>query len=349
MANVRRTPITVAMALLWLVALAAPAHAHSAAGEDATNFRTRLLSVTPATPGLDVEIIENGNRIQVTNATDQQVVVLGYQGEPYLRIGPDGVAENVRSPATYLNQDRQGTTSVPGEADPDAEPEWSPISDANVARWHDHRIHWMGGEDPPIVREQPGQRHTVIPEWSVPLRVGGTAVEVKGDLVWVPGPSVAPWLALAAALLAVTLIAAWWPRAWRPALAAAVAVLVAADMVHALGIGFAGVGGVGSQMAQLVTGSFVSIAGWIAGVASVILLVRGNDAGVVAAGLAGTLIAINGGIADLGVLGRSQLIFAWPDNLLRAAIAVALGLGLGLAGGSGLRLVRSSPRLVSDN
>jgi hypothetical protein len=348
MANVRRTPITVAMALLWLVAQAAPAHAHSAPGEDATNFRTRLLSVIPSTPGLDVAVIENGNRIQVTNATDEEVIVLGYQGEPYLRIRPDGVAENTRSPATYLNQDRQGATSVPGEADPDAEPEWSPVSDANVARWHDHRIHWMGGEDPPLVREQPGQRHTVIPEWSVPLSVGDTAVEVKGDLVWVPGPSSAPWLALAAALLAVTLVAAWSPRAWRPALAGAVAVVVVADVIHALGIGFAGVGGLGSQIAQIASGSFVSIAGWTAGVAGVILLVRGNDTGVLAAGLAGTLIAINGGIADLGVLGRSQLIFAWPDTLLRAAITLALGLGLGLAAGSGLRFLRSASELAAD-
>lgn len=142
--------MTVGLALGLLVALATPAAAHSAAGgAEASNFKTRLSDVRPTVTGVDFEVIENGNRLQLTNTAPEDLVVLGYQQEPYLRVGPDGVFENRRSPATYLNQDRQATTPVPGSADPEAEPEWEKVSDGHVARWHDHRVHWMGEQDPP--------------------------------------------------------------------------------------------------------------------------------------------------------------------------------------------------------
>lgn len=95
------------VALVSLVAFAAPAGAHSAAGgADAT--KTRLLALRPAVAGIDVEVIENGSRVQVTNTADEEVVVLGYQGEPYLRVGPEGVLEN-HSPT-----DREGSWPLPG-------------------------------------------------------------------------------------------------------------------------------------------------------------------------------------------------------------------------------------------
>lgn len=336
MAIMRRIPLTVASALLWLIALASPAAAHAVAGEDASNFLTRLVSITPEMDGLHMEVLENGNRIELTNDTDQEIVILGYQDEPYLRVGPDGVAENVRSPATYLNRDRDATTAVPGTADADAEPEWSQVSDGNVARWHDHRVHWMSEGEP----DRAGERHTVF-EWVVPIRAGETLVEARGDLLWIPGPSPLPWLALAAVLFAVTAIASW-SDAWRPAVAAALAILIVADMVHAVGVSLASVGGLGSQVGNIFSGGgIVSVIGWIIGIVGLVLLVQGRATGMVVAAFAGMLIAFNGGIADLGGLSRSQVIFAWPESLARAAITVALGVGLGLLAGCGSRIVRS--------
>jgi hypothetical protein len=259
------------------------------------------------------------------------------------------MAENLRSPATYLNRDRQGTTAVPGIADPEADPEWSRVGDGRTARWHDHRIHWMGGDDPPPVQQDPGGRHTVIPEWVVEMRVGDTTVEARGDLVWVPGPSAAPWWVLAVAAFAVT-VAATLSRAWRPALVASVAVLVAADVVHALGVAFAGAGGLGSQLGQLASGGPGSLTGWVAGVAAVVLLVgahdaRRHEAGALAAALAGLLVGANGGLADMGKLGRSQIQFAWPDVLYRSTTALALGVGAGIAVGVAVRVLRQTRRL----
>ena len=93
--------------------------------------------------------------------------------------GPDGVFQNRRSPATYLNADRQGTRAIPPEADPTAEPEWEQISTGQVARWHDHRTHWMGGLKPPGVQSDPDRRQTVAP-WEVVLRQGDTELDGGG-------------------------------------------------------------------------------------------------------------------------------------------------------------------------
>ena len=59
-------------------------------------------------------------------AAAYDVVILGYSGEPYLRVGAAGAFENVRSPAVYLNATRNGGIP-PSSADPSAPPEWRRI------------------------------------------------------------------------------------------------------------------------------------------------------------------------------------------------------------------------------
>ena len=76
------------------------------------------------------------------------VMVMGYQDEPYLRFRADGVVlENQRSPTTYLNQSRYGTTA-PSGADPALPPDWLPVGQNGRYAWHDHRAHWMSQEPP---------------------------------------------------------------------------------------------------------------------------------------------------------------------------------------------------------
>jgi len=338
MSTMRRTLVTVATAVACLLAAASPAAAHGVAGAGPTNFQTRLKQVTPEVPGIEMRVIEVGSRFELRNTTPTDVVVLGYQGEPYLRVGPEGVFENRRSPATYLNADRQGTTAVPGSADPKAAPEWEQVSEGHVARWHDHRIHWMGSQDPPTVRRAPDRRHVVFPEWTIAMRMGDRTLQATGDLVWVPGPSPFPWLALALALLVAVAVLALTP-AWAPALAVVVALLVVADVVHATGSAFATAGGVGAKLGQLAAGSFVSLFAWAAGVAAAWLLARRRPEGLFAAGFAGAVIAIFGGLVDLSDLTRSQVPFAWGAALARLLVSASLGIGVGLvvAAAVGLR------------
>jgi hypothetical protein len=318
-----------AVALAGLLGPGEPAAAHSADGLPATNLRTRLRSIDPHVPGLRLAVVEAGNRLELTNEGPEEVVVLGYQGEPYLRVGPGGVFENRRSPAAYLNADRQAATPVPDEAGAEAAPVWRRTSDGTVARWHDHRTHWMGAEEPPAAQRAPARRHVVLPEWTVPMRIGDRSVVARGDLVWIPGPSPLPWLLVALALAAAAVTVAVIPR-WHRSVAAVVAVLVAVDVAHVVGIGLARAGPPLTRLAAVADAGVVGLVGWVAGGAGVWLLARRRDHGVLAAGVAGLLVALLGGVADLGDLARSQIPFAWPAGVARLLIAVSLGLGLGV-------------------
>lgn len=339
MATMRRTAATITIALVWIITLGSPAAAHSVAGVSATNFLTTIASITPSIDGIDVDVIEGGNRIQVTNTTSTDVIVPGYQDEPYLRIAPDGVYENLRSPATYLNRDRQANTPVPGTADPEAEPDWSKIADEPAARWHDHRIHWMGDQNPPGVRRNSDQRQIVIPDWTISLSTADTTIDIHGQLEWIPGPPRWPWLTAAVALAALT-IAAGLTRRFHAALAMLLAVVVGLDIIHAAGTGRAVTGSLATQLNETLSGSYLSLVGWAAGIAAVVLLARRDDRGLYAAGFAALFIALNGGLIDLTDLGRSQLAYAWPDNLARAAITASLGLGLGITAATTYRILR---------
>lgn len=321
---------------------APPAAAHSAAGGlDATNYLTRLDTVRPDVPGVRFRVIETGNRLELRNTTDETVLVKGYQDEPYLRIDRRGVFENVKSPATYLNADRNQTKAPPPSADPETAPEWRKVSSDPVARWHDHRAHWMLDDPPRPVRQNPTRRHQVF-EWQVPFEVGSQPVVARGDLVWVPGSSSVPWLALAAVALAAT-VAAALSSAWAPALAALLALLVVSDVVHAVGVQWAGEYATGTRVARLLGSGFFSVIGWVAGVTGVWMLLRRRPDGLLLAAVAGLLGALFGGIVDLGDLSKSQLPFAFPAVVGRFTVALSLGLGLGLVAGAVLALRRIGP------
>jgi hypothetical protein len=115
-------------------------------------------------------------------------VIEGYEGEPYLRFAPDGVYENSRSPATYLNEDRYGKIDIPDEADPDATPQWERVAPGGRAYdWHDHRIHWMSETYPPAVAADTSVSQHVF-DWKVPGTIDGAPLEVTGSLDYEPLP-----------------------------------------------------------------------------------------------------------------------------------------------------------------
>ena len=328
MTRVRRIAITVATIILVLGS-AAPTHAHSVAGVSSTNFATTLKAVVPAIPGVSIRVIEAGSRIELTNRGATEVRVLGYQGEPFLRVGAQGVFENTRSPTAYVSRSRAGG-AAPEFADASASPEWKRISTRPTARWHDHRAHWMGSVDPPQVRAAPSERHVVIPKWEIPLQHGARTSVATGDLVWEPGPSELPWLALAAGFAAVGIGVALGKRRWR-VLAILLAALVAGDVAHAFGVAFAGGGSTGARLGQVLTGSTFSAVAWAVGLLGVVLLVRRKIDGVFAMAFTALVVALLGGLVDIGKLSRSQIAFAGSADVARACVALSLGLGVGLA------------------
>jgi hypothetical protein len=339
----RRLALPSAVALLALVGLlaatAAPAAAHDV-GSLLSNYETRLTSVTPEIEGVDVAVIEGGNRLEVANTTDQDLVVLGYQDEPYLRIGPEGTFENLNSRATYQNADREATMAVPERADPDVDPEWRKISDEPVARWHDHRIHWMAETDPPAVEEAPDEEHVVIPDWVVPMELGDERIEIVGDLVWIPSPSPAIWAALilvVGGLVAASGLLASW-RLWS---ALAVTVLVAATTVSALGIGFFSVGTTADKLGESLADALYLPFLLVGGVVTVVLLLRRHPLAPYLTIFAGTVGGLFGGILQARLLTNSVLPTALAPGLARGLVALSLGLGLGLLGAGIVAITRT--------
>src|SRR5579859_832700 len=118
---------------------AEPADAHGVAGIQPSNFATEVLAIVPVTRGLAVHAVDLGNKLELENHTGHDVIVVGYDAEPYLRVGPRGVFQNARSPAVYLNRTRTGNVPVPASADPHAPPRWQRLGGGTQVRWHDHR------------------------------------------------------------------------------------------------------------------------------------------------------------------------------------------------------------------
>jgi hypothetical protein len=344
-----RRALVVLLGVLGFLSLAGPASAHVGGGAAGSDYDARIVSVTPAVPGLTVAILQFGDEFEVVNDTDTEVLVPGYSDEPYLRIGPDGVWRNKNSPATYVNLDRYGLTSLPDGVSSDAEPDWQQISTEPQYVWHDHRTHWMTPNLlPPTVAADPTRSHTVS-EWTVPLLFGETEVAVNGVLTWNPPPS--PFLTwpVYALLVLITAAAGLFPRTARP-LGMLMLVGGAAALWHAAATPEppASLGShAGAVVAALLpagTAVLVAVAGFLVSRRG-----RGAMAGLLAVVL-GWLLLVQG-LPDVDVLWSANVLSNGPQVLGRIAVAVLVTFGAGFVIG-GIAAVRRfrepSPRVAAD-
>lgn len=194
--------------LVAALALPAAARAHGEGGR-ATGFTSTVERVTPATPGVELRVLDGDDRLFLRNETSGEVIVLGYDEEPYLRFVDDAVYRNVRSPAVYLNADRYALGEVPESADPDAAPVWRLVKAGTAHEWHDHRIQWMSTIAPDEIRANP-DTPTHVFDWQVPITVDGRPATIAGSLDYAPvddGPTV--WVLVAASLPIVAALLAW--------------------------------------------------------------------------------------------------------------------------------------------
>jgi hypothetical protein len=192
------------MAVLCLLAVPAPALAMGAAGSTTTesespindqgssyHYRSNVDAITPAEPGLSVQVLEFADRLLLVNHTHETVTIYGYEGEPYARVLADGTAEqNANARATYLNTNFYGDVNPPPNATPTATPRWEVVDRTGQFEWHDHRIHYMSPTVPSQVKDQ--SKRTLVFDWRVPIRVGGARAAIDGSLYWTPESSKAP-------------------------------------------------------------------------------------------------------------------------------------------------------------
>jgi hypothetical protein len=329
--------LVVLLGLLATLAVAGPASAHVGGERAGSDFDGRVTGVSPHLDGVTVRVLQFGDDLELVNRTGTEVVVPGYQDEPYLRIGPDGVWRNQRSPATYINLDRYARVTLPEQVDSRAEPDWVQVSTEPHYVWHDHRTHWMSqGQLPPAVAADPGRSHTVF-EWTVPVRYGDTPADVTGVLTWTPPPS--PWLVwpLYAALALAAAAAGLLARTPRP-LGALLLVGAAAALWHAAATPVPAVsisshtGAILAALLPALTAAVVAGIGFRAARRG-----RGAMAGLFAVVL-GWLMLVQG-LPDVDVLWSANVLSNGPQAVGRIAVALLLALGAGLVVG-GIAAVR---------
>jgi len=196
----RRVVRMTLVALVGLVVCASPAAADPAKPGD---YRSIVTSVEPPTNAVQVKVVGGDGFLDVKVQRGHDVTVLGYDGEPWLHITPDGtVLENQNSPATYLNVNRYARVTVPPNVDPKAAPDFTRIATGGEYTWHDHRIHWMSPDHPPNHRAG----DVIFPDWQVQLTVDGTPTVAHGRLTWVKDVNPLPYLAVIAVLAALLVV-----------------------------------------------------------------------------------------------------------------------------------------------
>ena len=326
MSTSRRSAAVIGLAFALLGVLAGPALAHGR-GSDATNYSSEI-TATPDLPGLTWRVHNGDEFLSLENASDQDVVVLGYDGEPYLRIGPDGVFENTRSAATYINADRFAAVETPADVDPAAAPEWARVGGGDAYAWHDHRIHFMSPQPPPRVEADPSAVVEVFPDgWAVPFTVADAEYEVTGTLTWVPPASPLPWLLGALVVTSVALAGLRtapsaedrWPGLARPA-AAVLGVVTLLNVTNLVDDLVASPVPVTTQLLPagqtllfIAIAGFGAVRGW-----------QGRDGAFTALGVGAGALLVGQGLLYLPALSSSQSASAFPLWVTRTAVAASI-------------------------
>ena len=190
-----------AVALAVALTPCAPAVAH----EGNPNYSSTVRAFSPKLDGVQAEVLNGDDRLLLVNRSDEDIVIEGYNDEPYARVGADGKVEvNRNSPAYYLNQERFGGVKVPAGVSAKAAPRWEQVGRSGRFEWHDHRMHWMGKGTPPQVTDE--SKPTKINDWAVPLKVGSSSGSISGTLRWVPTDGGGPPAGAIAAFAAIALL-----------------------------------------------------------------------------------------------------------------------------------------------
>jgi hypothetical protein len=143
----------------------------------------------PVSPFPDVQVQLAPGRVPalfLVNRGAQPVVVTGRDGEPFLRLGPNGAEVNRRSP-TWADDARaqgQDLTVASAVVDPAAPPDWGPAAGTQTYSWLEFR--GLYGRDRPPRSVLEGGKTAVLRSWTVPLEQGGRRVELRGETVWKP-------------------------------------------------------------------------------------------------------------------------------------------------------------------
>jgi hypothetical protein len=298
-----RVAFLLVLGALAALVIPATADAHIRSGRTAVDYRADVSAVPP---GVTARVYPADLAIALTVAPGHRAVVLGYVGEPAIRVGNAGVEVNRSSPTAA------GTGLVKRQAGQAAgAPSWELISSRPRIVWHDARLRGV----PPGVK----RRH-----WTVPLMVDGRQASIGGELVRVPRPSVLPWLVLGGiSAVVVAVVLARRRSLLRATTTALGLVAAAATVATAADFAFASSAGAGA---------------WVEGANELVFVVVGlafviwgsSDARALAGGALG-LLALAVGLSKLPALLHGIVLSSLPGQLSRAVVAVAISAGAAAA------------------
>jgi len=309
--------------------------AHGGTDTDVTsNYRTRITD-PPDVAGLAVRTVDLDGSVELTWNGTGTVLVLGYENEPFLRFDADGVAHNLNSPATYLNQDRHANTDIPDDADAQALPDWELVATTRSYQWHDHRTHWMSPVPPPQVNANPDRPHIILERWEIPLTVNDRSATIAGDLTWTPPPTTWMWLAAATAT-ALVCIAGLATRRWRLVAVVVAGLGATAMLVDTIGY----VARLDDTTANKATAFLYCFLGLAATTRLAIHARRRTPDPTLAMMTVGLILTVMGGLDRVDVLSASNYDSTLPVGIARITTVVALGIGIALVARFGAFLVQ---------
>jgi hypothetical protein len=273
-----------ALLVLFSLAVPPPASAHVRTGRIAVDFRADVLR-TPT--GVTARVYESDLAVRVSAAEGRRVVVLGYLGEPFIRIGPAGAAVSKTSPTAG------GAKAV--------------VQGRSVV-WHDARVRGLASG---IERKR----------WAIPLIVDGHRTRLEGEVWRVRAPSAWPWIVLCAPFLVIAgLLVAVRRTRWTQAAAVAFG-LAAAGGVVVTGAGFA-LNASTSEGKWLEAANELAFV-----LVGLLFVLRGKpDTRAIAGGALG-LLALAVGLSDLAVFRHGVVLSVLSSNLVRTIVALTIAMG----------------------
>ena len=311
-ASIARRSALLAVALALVAPATASAHT---GGRIATDFEARVIGLTPHAPGVRARVLGGDLKLELTVSGGHEVVVLGLEGEPFLRFSADGVAANAASPTAW-------STGVIGSSDAvksASGPAWRRVSSGHTYAWHESRL-----RPRPSV---PGGSATPrrVAQWSIPLLIDGRRTRLDGWEWYASGPPAWPWLAALLLPLAAAIAAVRYGRRRLHRRLAAVLVPVAVGAWLAGWIGILVHGGASTLVLALAA---VYAAVTILLVAAALAAASGN-ARMAVAGIVGALAAVFT-LPEIEAFSRGFVLSALPATAARAAAIVSFTAGLAL-------------------
>ncbi len=138
-------------------------------------WRPAVLTPHQIAPRVEVAIIPGVvPAVTIDNGGHEPVTVIGARGEPFLRIGADGVFANANS-LTWMQSGRAPQTTSPVVLSKDSSTvTWTKISPGSRYTWLEWRARCADDRT----------RRTSL-KWEIPLLIGGKPASVAGETRWI--------------------------------------------------------------------------------------------------------------------------------------------------------------------